>query len=72
MIVCGVVFGAVHVIDSYEKATDLLYIIPYGVFGAVFAYMYHKTKTIFTSMSMHLFHNTVLLALNFIIVLLGW
>jgi membrane protease YdiL (CAAX protease family) len=72
MAVCGVAFGLIHVVETYEKLSDLLYVIPYGIFGTVFAYMYYKTNTIFTSMSMHFFHNSLLLLLGFIISLLGW
>lgn len=72
MAVCGIAFGLVHVIQTYENFGDLLYIIPYGVFGTVFAYMYHKTNTIFTSMSMHFFHNSLLLIIGLITSLLGW
>lgn len=53
-------FGAVHVIGSATCLTDYLYIIPYGALGGAFAYAYYKTDTIYTSMFMHMFHNTIL------------
>lgn len=71
MFICGLAFGFIHVIGTYETLTDLLYIIPYGVFGSVFAYMYYKTDTIFTSMSLHLIHNSILLAIYFLSLMLG-
>ena len=60
-------FGGAHVISDAKTLTDYLYIIPYGALGASFAYSYYKTNTIFTSMSMHIFHNTVLILLSIFI-----
>lgn len=60
IIVSGVVFGLLHVVFSYTNAYDLLYAIPYGVLGAVFAIMYVKSNNLFTSMSMHFIHNFTL------------
>ena len=57
-------FGGAHVINNAKTLTDYLYIIPYGSLGASFAYTYYKTNTVFTSMSMHIFHNTVLILLS--------
>ena len=57
-------FGGAHVINSASVWTDYLYIIPYGALGASFAYAYYKTDTVFTSMSMHIIHNTVLVLLS--------
>jgi membrane protease YdiL (CAAX protease family) len=70
IITCGLAFGLIHVIGTYEKMTDFLYVIPYGMFGSIFAYMYYETKTIFTSMSLHFIHNTALLVLYLISALL--
>ncbi len=53
-------FGLAHVLDNAKTWIDYLYIIPYGAPGACFALMYDKTNTIFTSISMHMFHNIVL------------
>ena len=60
-------FGGAHVISDAKTITDYLYIIPYGALGASFAYIYYKTNTVFTSMSMHIFHNTVLILLSIFI-----
>ena len=60
-------FGGAHVISDAKTITDYLYIIPYGSLGASFAYSYYKTNTVFTSMSMHIFHNTVLILLSIFI-----
>lgn len=60
IILSGLVFGSMHVITSYSNALELLYIIPYGSLGMAFAAMYYKTDTIYTSISMHMLHNTIL------------
>ena len=61
MITCGLAFGLIHVMGTYESILDLLYIIPYGVFGYIFAFMYYKTQTIFVPMFMHFLHNSLLI-----------
>ncbi len=60
IILSGLVFGSMHVITSYSNPLELLYIIPYGSLGMTFAAMYYKTDTIYTSISMHMLHNTIL------------
>lgn len=57
----GFLFGLAHVLGTYQSITDLLYIIPYGLFGSVFMYMYLDSKTIFSSISIHFMHNTILM-----------
>ncbi|MBQ3308024.1 MAG: CPBP family intramembrane metalloprotease [Bacilli bacterium] len=57
-------FGIVHVYSTAESLIDWLYIIPYGVMGASFAIAYQKTDTIFSSMSVHMIHNTLLFLLS--------
>lgn len=60
----GLVFGGLHVILSLNSYWDLFYIIPYSSLGIAFGYMYVKTDNIYTSMIMHIFHNTVLTTLS--------
>ncbi len=60
IILSGLIFGALHVITSFNSITELLYIIPYGSLGIAFAAMYYKTDTIYTSISMHMLHNLIL------------
>ena len=67
IILSAIVFGALHVITSMTSPIELLYIIPYGALGAAFAYMYQKTDTIFTSITMHMFHNTALILLSILL-----
>ena len=63
-------FGLAHVITSAQVPTDYLYIIPYGILGASFALAYEKTDTIFTSIFLHMLHNTILVILSIITILL--
>lgn len=67
IILSALVFGALHVVTSMTSPIELLYIIPYGALGAAFAYMYQKTDTIFTSITMHMFHNTALILLSILL-----
>lgn len=60
----GLVFGGLHVITSFQTPLELLYIIPYSSLGVAFAFMYDKTDTVFTSIIMHMIHNTVLTLLS--------
>jgi len=56
-------FGGAHVIGNINTWLDLLYIIPYGALGGAFALAYRETDSIFTSVIMHMFHNTLMVTL---------
>ncbi len=56
-------FGGAHVLGNTTQLVDWLYIIPYGALGGAFALAYYDTDTIFTSLSLHMFHNIVLVLL---------
>lgn len=60
-------FGGAHIMSSASSFVDYLYIIPYGALGAAFAMAYSKTDTVFTSMSLHMMHNTCLFLLSVLI-----
>lgn len=60
-------FGGGHVIGNATQFVDYLYIIPYGALGGAFALAYYETDTIFTSLSLHMFHNTVLVLLSILV-----
>jgi membrane protease YdiL (CAAX protease family) len=62
----GLVFGALHVVLSFNSLWDLLYIIPYSSLGIAFAITYSKTNNIYSTIFMHIFHNTVLTILSVI------
>lgn len=61
IIMSGFVFGLAHVLGTYESISDLLYVIPYGVFGSVFMYMYLNSKTIWSTITIHFMHNAILM-----------
>ena len=64
--VSGLVFGGLHVVLSLTSFSDFAYLIPYCSLGISFGYIYAKTKSVYTSMSMHLFHNVVLSLLSIV------
>lgn len=57
------VFGYIHVINS-NNPLELLYIVPYGALGLVFALTDYETNTVFTSIMMHMIHNSMLIILS--------
>ena len=62
----GLIFGALHVVIDFNSLWDFLYIIPYSSLGIAFAIAYVKTDNIYTSIFMHMFHNTALTLLSII------
>lgn len=56
---CGLIFAVCHLVAGKFKLINLLYLLPYGSLGFVFALMDRETKTTFTSVMMHMFHNTM-------------
>ena len=62
----GLIFGGLHVVLSLNSLWDLFYIIPYSSLGIAFGYMYQKTDNIYTSIIMHMFHNTALTSLSLV------
>lgn len=63
----GIIFGLVHVISSgNESFNEFLMGIPYIIMGIDFAYIYSKSKNIFTTISIHSLHNLVLLIIQLI------
>ena len=66
IIISSLLFGSLHVIPGIIRGSSLIelfYIITYSALGFSFAYMYHKTDTVFTSYTMHALHNTILVIL---------
>ena len=62
----GILFGGAHVLSSINTFSDVLFIIPYSVLGMVFSYICYKTDNIFTSISIHMFHNCLSLIMIFL------
>ena len=67
IILSFLIFGGAHVLGSAKTLVDYLYIIPYGALGGMFAIAYSKTDTVFTSMTFHIFHNTILFLISVLI-----
>lgn len=64
IITSGVVFGFVHTLANVSNVMELLYIVPYGLMGGIFAYIYTKTDNILVPMSFHFIHNTLTIILS--------
>lgn len=62
-ILSGMIFGGLHAITSLNSAIDLLYFIPYCSLGIIFALLYSKTNNIFSTITIHAFHNGLALIL---------
>lgn len=67
ILLSGFIFGGLHVITSLDSFIDLIYLIPYCSLGFVFALLYTKTNNIFSTITIHSFHNT----LAFLLYLIG-
>ena len=66
--ISGFVFGLLHIIGyNLKTPLELLYIIPYGALGLMFALMDYKTDSTYPSIFMHMFHNTALTLLSIIL-----
>ena len=59
-------FGGMHLLSA-SSLKELLFIIPYGSLGFFFAKAYYETDNIYTSIIMHIFHNS----LSIFFILLG-
>jgi len=59
LIISTTIFAFLHIISSLDSMVKLLYLIPYFILGLSFGLAYHKTQNIFTSITIHILHNTV-------------
>ena len=71
IIISSLIFGGLHVFTENVTLIDLLYLIPYCAPGVAFAYILVKTDNIFNTISLHLFHNTILMILQVIMLTRG-
>lgn len=65
--ISSIAFGLLHVIFSSNNYYDYLYLLPYFTSGIILSYVYYESDNIFTSLSIHFIHNTVLLILQIIL-----
>ena len=66
VIVSSLIFGGLHVVLSFEHTYELLYLIPYCSLAVAFGYSYVKTDNIFTTISLHAIHNTVITVISIV------
>ena len=59
IIVSGVAFGLLHVIDDSKTLAEFSYIIVYSTLGMFLASLYHKTNNLWTNISFHFLQNTL-------------
>lgn len=59
IIISGVLFGTLHMIDKFTSFYDLLYIFQYSALGICLAKAYSDSKNIFVSISMHFIQNFI-------------
>ena len=62
----GIIFGSLHVLLVLHSLGELLYLIPYCSLGIAFSYMYYKSDNIYTSIFVHMLHNSILSILSLI------
>lgn len=65
------IFGSFHVIGSFTELVDFIYIIPYSIPAVAFALMLKETDNILVPTGFHFLHNGVLIALQFLLLILG-
>lgn len=67
IMISGLFFGSMHVIGQTNSIIDYLHILSYSMPGFVLAYTYDKSDNIFVPISIHAFHNTILLFIQILI-----
>ena len=67
ILISGIAIGAIHIISSFDNPLGLLYIIPYSALGIAFGAIYYKTDNIFSTISIHMLHNGILVLLKLLI-----
>lgn len=66
ILISGIIFGYLHVTGA-SNIKQFLYIIPYSSLGIAFATTYCKTNTVFSSIFVHMVHNTLLTILSILV-----
>ena len=59
VIVSGVVFGLMHVIDDSKTLAEFSYVFVYSILGIYLAGIYAKTNNLCTNIFMHFMQNTL-------------
>lgn len=71
IILCGVTFGALHVIDDFQSIKELLYILVYSSLGIFLSSVYYKTNNLCTNIYFHFIQNTLAVLAMILLSLLG-
>jgi hypothetical protein len=71
IIISGLIFGTLHVIDDFQSISELLYILVYSSLGMFMAATYYKTNNLFTNMYFHFIQNTLAVLGMILLKLLG-
>jgi hypothetical protein len=71
IIISGVLFGALHVVDDFQSISELLYILVYSSLGIFMASTYYKTNNLFTDIYFHFIQNTLAVLAMILLSLLG-
>ncbi|MFA5603941.1 MAG: type II CAAX endopeptidase family protein [Bacilli bacterium] len=71
IVMSSFIFGSFHVVGSFTELIDFIYIIPYSIPAIAFALMLKETDNILVPMGFHFLHNGVLIALQFLLLILG-
>lgn len=67
IIFSGLIFGLLHTMGEESLISAFTLMIPYGVLGGGFAYIYVKTNNIATNMMCHSMHNLIVMLLQIIL-----
>lgn len=59
ILVSGISFGALHVIDDFQSIGELLYIFVYSALGMYLASTYYRTNNICANIYLHFLQNTL-------------
>ena len=57
ILISGLIFGSLHVVLSIRSLYDIAFLVPYCSLGIAFGFIYAKTKTVFSSITVHTLHN---------------
>lgn len=71
IVISAFVFSGLHAIVGANELMDLINIFPYLGISVAFAYMLYKFDNIFVSMGIHFMHNGIMMALQFLVLLLS-
>lgn len=66
IIISSFLFGAMHITAGFKSFYEFFFLIPYMAMGFAFAFTMYKTKSLYPSVIIHIFHNFLLAFLSFL------